>query len=165
MPTWALALAYWLHLMATVIWVGGLSLMVMLIWPAALKRPQPETARWLVELQRRFNPWAWLSLATLTVTGLMQMTANENYHGLLTIDSAWASAMLLKHVAVLGMMGCGVWLQWGLHPELARLVLKIEHGQPAPELEPLRRRELNLLRLNLACAVLVLLFTAMATAL
>lgn len=165
MPTWALALAYWVHLIATVVWVGGLALMVLLIWPAALKRPQPETARWLVDLQRRFNPLAWLSLAALMVTGMMQMSADSNYHGLLTIDTAWAGAMLLKHVAVLGMVGFGVWLQWGLQPELARLVLKIERGQPAPELENLRRRELNLLRLNLVCAILVLMFTAIATAL
>lgn len=101
----------------------------------------------------------------LTVTGLMQMTADENYHGLLMLDTAWASAMFLKHVAVLGMVGCGVWLQGSLQPELARLMLKMERGHPTPELEPLRRRELTVLRLNLACAVLVLLFTAIATAL
>jgi len=36
------------------------------------------------------------------------------------------------------------------------------HGRPASELESLRRREIFLTRLNLACGLLVLAFTALA---
>ena len=35
MPTWVLALSYWLHLIATIVWVGGLALMALVVWPAA----------------------------------------------------------------------------------------------------------------------------------
>jgi uncharacterized membrane protein len=33
-PFWALSLSYWLHLLATVVWLGGLSLMTLVAWPA-----------------------------------------------------------------------------------------------------------------------------------
>ena len=49
-----------------------------------------------------------------------------------------------------------------LQPALARMALLEARGHPAPEAEALRRRELNLTRLNLACGVMVLGFTAIA---
>src|SRR5947199_8041127 len=35
MPTWILALSYWLHMIATIVWVGGLALMALVVWPGA----------------------------------------------------------------------------------------------------------------------------------
>lgn len=167
MPTWALALAYWLHLIATVIWAGGITLLALLVWPGVQARWDhgPEAGRFLRDLNRRFNPWAWLSLAVLTVTGLFQMAADPNYHGFLAIDNAWAAAILLKHLAVLGMVGIGAALQWIVQPELARLALLEERGKPALHIAAMRKRETFLIRANLVCAALVLLCTAIATAL
>ncbi len=166
MPTWALALAYGFHLIATVIWVGGLALMALVVWPGARARlgPGPALGQLLSELQRRFNPLAWTSLAVLVGTGLMQMTADPNYGGFLVIDNAWAVAILVKHLAVLGMVAAGAAMQGWLQPELARLALLEAHGRPAPELAALRRREAVLLWLNLACALVTLACTAVATA-
>jgi len=167
MPTWALALAYWLHLIATVVWVGGITLLALLVWPGVQARwgDGPEAGRFLRDLHRRFNPWAWLSLAVLTVTGLFQMAADSNYRGFLAIDSGWAIALLLKHLAVIGMVGIGAAQQWIVQPELARLALLEERGQPAPHIAAMRKRERFLMRANLVCAALVLLCTAIATAL
>lgn len=167
MPTWALALAYWLHLIATVIWVGGITLLALLVWPGARAHwgHSPEAGRFLRDLNRRFNPWAWLSLAVLTATGLFQMAADPNYRGFLAIDNAWTVAILLKHLAVLGMVGIGAALQWIVQPELARLALLEERGKPAPHIAAMRKRETFLMRANLVCAALVLLCTAVATAL
>jgi copper resistance protein D len=92
----------------------------------------------------------------------MQMTANPNYEGLLRLGNGWAWVILLKHIAVAGMVGIGVWQQWGLQPELARLALLEARDHPANQADALRRRELTLTRLNLGCGVLVLAFTALA---
>lgn len=167
MPTWALALAYGFHLVATVTWVGGLALMALVVWPGARARlgPGPALGQFLNDVQRRFNPLAWTSLAVLVGTGLMQMTADPNYGGFLVIDNAWAIAILVKHVAVLGMVAIGAAMQWLIQPELTRLALREAHSRPAPELAALRRREVVLLWLNLACALLTLGCTAVATAL
>jgi uncharacterized membrane protein len=166
MPTWVLALSFWLHMVATVIWVGGLALMALVVWPGARAAlgPGPELAELIRQVQRRFTPWAWTSLAVLIATGLTQMTANKNYDGFLRITNAWTAAILAKHLAVGGMMLIGGYMQWGLQPELARLALLEARDRAAPDAERLRRRELILTRLNLLCGLLVLALTAIARA-
>jgi uncharacterized membrane protein len=164
MSDWVLALSYWLHMLATVVWVGGLALMALVVWPGAraVLGPGPELADLLTRLQRRFSPLAWGSLAVLTVTGLTQMSANEHYDGVLRVTNPWTVAILLKHLAVGGMVLIGVYQQWSVQPALVRLATLQAHGRDAPGLDRLRRRELWLTRLNLACGVLVLAFTALA---
>lgn len=167
MPTpnaWILALSYWLHMIATIVWVGGLALMALVVWPGAraVLGPGPQLAALLRTLQRRFEPLAWGSLAVLIATGLTQMAANENYTGLLQIDNAWAVAILIKHLAIGGMVLIGLYLQFTVQPALTRLALLESRGLDAPDAQSLRRRELALTRLNLLCGILVLGFTAIA---
>lgn len=166
MPAWALAVAYAFHLAATVVWVGGLALLALVVWPAARARlgPGPEAGRLLADLQRRFNPLAWTSLAVLVGTGMMQMAADSHYGGFLAIDGPWAAAMLIKHAAVVGMAACGAATQWLVQPEIARLSVLAERGRPAPELDGLLRREARLTWLSLAGAAVTLACTAIATA-
>lgn len=159
-----LALSFWLHMVATIVWVGGLALMALVVWPGAraVLGPGPQLAELLSRLHQRFNPLAWVSLAVLVVTGLAQMAANENYDGLLNVNNAWTAAILVKHLAVIGMVAIGAYMQWSLQPALARLAVRAAHGRPAPEAEALQARELSLTRLNLACGLVVLALTAVA---
>jgi len=159
-----LALAFWLHMVATIVWIGGLALMALVVWPGAraVLGPGPQLAELMRHWQRRFDPLAWVSLAVLIVTGLAQMAANKYYTGLLRVDNTWAAAILAKHLAVGGMVVIGAYMQWGLQPSLARLAVLEARGRATAELEQLRRRELTLTRLNLLCGLLVLVFTAIA---
>jgi uncharacterized membrane protein len=164
MPTWILALSFWLHMIATIVWVGGLALMALVVWPGAraVLGPGLELSEFIRRLQTRFNPLAWLSLAVLIVTGLTQMSANKNYDGLLRITNPWTVAILAKHLVVGAMIAIGLYMQVSLQPELARLAMLESRGRPVPDAEELRQRELNLTRLNLICGVLVLGLTAAA---
>lgn len=164
MPTWILALSYWLHMVATIVWVGGLALLTLVIWPGARAAlgSGPEVAALFAALHKRFAPLGWFSLAVLTATGLTQMVGHPQYGGFLQIDNQWAWAILLKHVAVGGMVGVGLYMQLGLQPALARQALLAQRGRPALEMAALQRREVWLLRLNLLCGLLVLGLTAAA---
>ena len=168
MSSWALSALYGFHLLATVIWVGGLFVQALIVWPAARGALGPGLlladvqARW----RRVFNPLAWMSLAILIVTGLFQMTADPNYHGTLVIDSSWSVAMLVKHGAAAGMAVIGAVSQAFIEPALARAQLQLRRSRPEADLtggQALERRETQLLWLNLACAVVVLICTAVAT--
>jgi len=145
-------------------WIGGLALMALVVWPGAraVLGPGPQLAELFRQLQRRFDPWAWLSLAVLIATGLTQMTANKNYNGFLLVTNPWTVAILTKHFAVGAMMLVAGYMQWGLQPALARIALLEARGLSAPDAERLRRRELTLTRLNLLCGLLVLALTAIA---
>jgi hypothetical protein len=102
----------------------------------------------------------------LWATGLLQMTADPNYDGFLAVDSLWAQAILIKHIAVIAMMVFALYIQWRIHPALSRLAL-LEKKRPQmanAERKKLANQEVRLVRLNLICAAAVLLFTAIATA-
>ncbi|MFN2190388.1 MAG: CopD family protein [Candidatus Promineifilaceae bacterium] len=163
-PFWVLTISYWIHLLATVVWLGGLVTMAIVAWPAVRERIlEPE--QWSA-LQKGFTPLANASLVLLWITGFVQMSANPNYEGFLAVNNLWAQAILVKHIAVIGMMIFGIAIQWRIQPALARLSL-LESKQPktaAAEREKLRQQELRLLRLNLLFAAAVLFFTAVATA-
>lgn len=161
---WILVFSYWVHLLATVVWLGGLALMALVAWPA-LRRGTLADNQWLA-LQQKFLPWANGSLLLLLITGLVQMTNDANYNGFLAVDSLWAWAILVKHLAFLGMAGIGGYVQAILYPAMKRLDL-LAGKRPSlarAEQAKLTRRENHLLRLNLGCAAAVLFFTAVATA-
>lgn len=161
---WILALSYWIHLLATVIWLGGVALMAIVAVPA-LRRGSLSHNQWL-ELQIHFTPWANVSLVLLLVTGFVQMTNDSNYHGFLNIDSLWAGAMLAKHLAYAGMVLITAYLQLRLYPALQRMAWLAEKKPQLAQAEQaqLTRQEFWLLRLNLICAIAILFCTAIATA-
>lgn len=164
MDFWILAISYWIHLLSTVVWLGGMALMAMVALPALRKGTLADN-QWF-DLQRRFLPWADVSLVLLLFTGFLQMTNDPNYDGFLAVDSVWAWAILLKHIAFVGMVVIMAYVQFVLYPGMERLQLLREKRPSLAESEQnkLSRREILMLRLNLGCAVLVLLFTAIATA-
>jgi len=116
-------------------------------------------------IHRRFNPLAGLSLALLIATGLVQMTANDNYNGLFATNNPWGLSIFAKHVAIGLMVLLGIVQTWWLQPNLARSVLLQSATSKATEdksLLPLVKRNQLLTRVNFMVAILVLFLTAAA---
>ena len=164
MSFWVLTFSYWIHLLATVIWLGGLAAMGLVAWPA-LRRGTLASNQWWA-LQKQLLPWANGSLVVLLISGFVQMTNDENYSGFLVLDNVWAGAILFKHIAFAGMVLVGGYMQGRLYPAMGRVALLAESRPALAEAEQkkLGRQEIRLLRLNMVLAVVVLFFTAMATA-
>lgn len=160
MPLWSLAITYWLHLLATVIWIGGLAMLALIAWPGSDGMGNPT----LDALERRFRPWANISLAVLLVTGLIQMGGDEHYEGFLAINSVWAMGMLAKHIVIGAMVVISAVLQLSVYPALERARLIARRGASGDEEARTRRQLRRLTVINLALGVLVLLFTAVITA-
>jgi len=162
-PDWALSLTFTLHLFGTVAWIGGLSAMILFILPAAQQLSDPmDRIAWIQKIQRRLDPLGWFSILLLLSTGLIQMSENQNYHGFLAISNRWAVAILLKHIVFLAMIMISSWITWGTLPELQRAMIRQAKGGGVPDLKKIQRRNLFLLRINLALGIIVLVFTAIA---
>jgi uncharacterized membrane protein len=162
-----LALSYFAHLIATVVWIGGLVTLTVLVWPETRRalEDSPALYRLLTRLRQRFAPLTNFSLAVLVLTGFVQMSADANYQGVLKFDNEWSRVLLAKHIAIIGMVICGLVLQYVVSPALERASLLRERGKgDATEWERLRRREVRLTWLNVLLGVTVLGFTAWATA-
>jgi uncharacterized membrane protein len=157
-----LALAYWLHMLATVAWIGSQVAVVLIVRPAlrSLDKAGQLSGPFLDRIQKRLQPITWFSLAVLAGSGLFQMSANPHYQGFLVISSPWAVSLLVKHLVFGLMIALNAYLTWGLLPDLDREVLRHLNGLPAPRLALLRRREAWLLGTNLALGLVVLALTA-----
>ena len=164
-PVWALSLMYWLHMLATVIWIGGLATMSILVLPSARQALDLSGyARLLTGMRRKLDLLGWLSLLVLLSTGMFQMSSNPNYLGFLSVNNQWSVAILVKHIVFLLMAGISAYLTWGIIPKLSRLALRQAEGQDTPEANELRHREALLLRINLVLGAIVLALTALARA-
>ncbi len=161
---WVLVFSYWIHLLATVIWFGSLVLMGIAAWPALRQGALAENS-WLA-LQKRLTPWANISLVLLLITGFVQMTNDANYTGFLSIDSTWAWAMLVKHIAFGLLAILTAYLQFGLYPAADRIAMLADKrpNLAQEEQRKLAQREKQILWLNLVFAVAILFCTAVATA-
>src|SRR5215510_9617312 len=124
-PTWALALTYWLHMLATVTWAGSLAAISWLILPAMKRTLDSETQLALLEaIQKRFEPLAWFSLSLLVVTGLFQMSVNPHYDGFLSTSTQWSLAILAKHILGIIMVVVSAIQTWEVMPAIRRAILK-----------------------------------------
>ncbi len=162
-----LSLAYWLHMLATVAWIGGLVALNLFVIPAARRTLDPEVyIRFLANVQGKIQRIGWLSLAVLIGTGLFQLSAHPSYQGFLAIQNPWAIAIFAKHMVIGGMVLSSAYITWVLNPRLQRLALMKAAGKEidASQASDLRRREAAALRINLWLSVVVLLLTALARA-
>jgi uncharacterized membrane protein len=163
-PAWALALTFWLHLLATVTWIGSLASISILVLPAAARALRlPEQLVLVDAVQKRLEPIAWFSVSVLVVTGLFQMSVNPHYNGFLATSGQWSLAILAKHVLVATLIAVSAVHTWDVLPAIRRALLRKEKADPA-DLRALQRREVALLRASLVLAALILLATAFARA-
>jgi putative copper export protein len=160
-----LAISLFFHLVSTAIWIGGLMILSILVFPEARRvlENQPALYTLLSRLRKRFTPLSNLALAVLIATGLTQMSLDPNYNGILQFDNTWSVVMLLKHITIIGMVVCGLILQYAVAPALERASLLAERGKGNPEeWAHLRQREVRLTWLNVILGVMVLGFSAWA---
>src|SRR5699024_9220706 len=75
----AFALAYSLHVLAALIWVGGMFFAWMILRPAAVTALEgPARLKLWVEVFERFFVWVWIAVVILPISGvgLLQMRFN-----------------------------------------------------------------------------------------
>jgi uncharacterized membrane protein len=159
--------SFFFHLIATVAWIGGLVTLALIVQPVLSHTitDVKERARLTEAVQKRFQPIANLSLIVLILTGMVQTFTSRFYKGFLQFDNVWAQAILFKHLAIAGMIILAGIITFSVQPALRRNALLVANGV-ADEVQSaqLQRQQVRLTRLNLALSVLVLFFTAVASA-
>lgn len=160
-----ISLVYFAHLLATVVWIGGLTVAALFLFPIAQRTLDPSAyAFFLDRFRKRFNPFAWLCLAILAGSGLLQMSVSPQYEGFLVIQNPWSVAIFFKHIAFGLMTIVSAWMTWGIFPHLNRLAWLRAHGQRNgnADAERFLRSELFWMRVNWVLSLIVLLLTAAA---
>jgi uncharacterized membrane protein len=160
--TWILAIIYWLHMLATVTWIGSLAAINLLVLPASQRTLKlGDQLSFIAALQKRLEPLAWFCMGLLLVTGLFQLSTSPHYDGFLNISTQWSLAILVKHGLAVIMVVVSAIQTWEVLPSIHRTLLKKEKADEG-ELAKLQKKELLILRINLLLSALILAATAFA---
>ena len=159
---WILAILYWLHMLATVTWIGSLAAINLLVLPASTRTLKlVDQLSFLAAVQKRLEPLAWFCMGLLLVTGLFQLSTSPHYDGFLNTSTQWSLAILVKHGLAILMVVVSAIQTWEVLPAIHRTLMKKEKAGE-DELAKLQKKELLILRLNLLISALILAATAYA---
>lgn len=70
---------YWLHLIGTVVWLGGLAFILLIAIPSTKKVLGVEAGNVMGEISKRFTPIANYCILILLVTGTVLTAVNSEF--------------------------------------------------------------------------------------
>lgn len=89
------------HVMATILWIGGMIVNNLVIRPALQKALQPEQVNEIMGIiMSKFRIIVYVSIIVLFVTGIPMKIVSENYVGIIDFSSIWGIVSFVKHVFV-----------------------------------------------------------------
>ena len=151
-----LAVSYWVHLIATVVWFGGIAFILFVAIPSAKKVLGTEAGKVTGEISKRFTPMANYSIIFLVITGIALTGFNKQFSGVGDFGNNWTLILTLKHILVSGMVI--VHFYRGL--VLSSKIVKIES---ITEKTSLQKLSLNLVKVNFCAGLLVLLLSGITS--
>ncbi len=101
-----LSLSYWLHSLATVVFIGYFVVVATIVLPVLSK---PEDGPALSKVSKRSRWWMYGALLFFLVTGVYLTLVDPQYMGIGNFRSAWAVLMLVKHLLLVIMAGMAGW--------------------------------------------------------
>lgn len=113
------------HVLAAIIWIGGVLFMGLVAVPAARRLDAATRREVTTRLGMAFRPVGWICLATLVGTGIY-MAASwgatwQNVFDLSFFEAAHTRLLGYKLLAVLAMIGVSFVHDWYLGPKSARV--------------------------------------------
>ena len=147
------AIVTFLHDLFTAVWIGGLITLGLTVLPAVRQvlGKGPQMKELLATIQKRLSVLVYVSIVGLILTGVLQAQRNPAFEGLFAFGNAYSTALSLKHIVVVVMVGVALFRS---------LVLgRRERQTPSQE-----RLSMGLLLVNLVLGVLVLLLTGFSVA-
>ncbi len=88
-----------LHVLATVIWIGGMFVNLLIVRPTSAKVLEPSVAgRFTQALMKRFRVFVYVSIVTLGITGIPMKIVSEHYVSIIHFEHAWGILSFIKHL-------------------------------------------------------------------
>lgn len=151
-----LAASSWIHLAATVIWIGGMFFILFIAIPSAKQVLGSESGKLMGDVAKRFTPIANYCIVLLIITGVVLTAFNKQFSGIGNFGNSWSLGLIGKHVLVLGMVTIHFYRGLLLAPKIART-------ETATVKASLQKYSLNLVRVNFCLGLLVLLLSGIVS--
>jgi uncharacterized membrane protein len=125
--------AFTLHLLAAVIWVGGMFFAHVIVRPSALELPPPQRLALWVAIFSRFFRWVWISIIILVISGYWMIF--DVFGGFIGLKAYYIQIM---HVIGLIMIGIFSYLFFVYYPKLKQAVVAHEYPSGAAIMNKIR---------------------------
>ncbi len=156
MPNLLLAIANFLHLMATIVWIGGMIIGRLVITPALAGLPDDTRNVVARAIGQRAASYTYDAIVVFLITGLAMLSQNANFAGAFVFDSIWTRLILVKHAAVAALILSTAYVNTSVTPHL-------QSDDDAERARWAERRQ-DLSDVNVLLGLIVLGLTALATA-
>jgi len=143
-------LAISLHVLAAVIWVGGMFFAYMALRPAALKLEPPHRLMLWSETFERFFPWVWGSVVILPFTGYWMIFSM--FGG---FDSTPLYALIMQYIGI-AMIAIFLHVFFAPYRRLRRFVAEEDFAAAGKQLAQIRK----LIALNLSLGLITVLLAS-----
>jgi uncharacterized membrane protein len=155
-----LTLSHFIHVMGTIVWIGGLLMTLLVILPGskAALESQPMVGKLMKEVAKRFTPLANISILLLIATGIIIFFYDKNYTSFLDFENRWNVMLALKHFFVVTMIIIHFYRGLILNPKIERFSSPLNEKQTSR----LKKISLDLVKVNLALGIIVLLLTTVS---
>ena len=110
MSTFLVPLSTWLHVLATIVFIGYYLFTSLIFLPVLESQMQANALRGLLErISARLQPYFGGSLLVFLVTGTYLMLINKNYMGLgHFFGNTWSALIVIKHFLVLAFLALAI---------------------------------------------------------
>ncbi|OGW54921.1 MAG: hypothetical protein A2Z46_04815 [Nitrospirae bacterium RBG_19FT_COMBO_55_12] len=143
---------YWIHLVATVLWIGGILFIIFIAIPSSKQVLGAESGKLMGEISKRFTPLANYSIVLLFVSGIVLAGLNKQFSVVRTLESNWTMALTLKLVLFFSMTAIHFYRGLVLAPKIMRTATQTEKAA-------LQNLSINLVKVNLTLGLSVLLLS------
>lgn len=111
----------WIHLLAAVVWIGGMAMVALVIAPAlASYEPLSQRAKLLRAIGERFSQVGWACIVVLVMTGILNLM-----HLAIPLDVLFTTRLgkllIVKWSLVAGMIGLSIYHDFIAGPRLKLL--------------------------------------------
>lgn len=158
MELWIVSLSHFLHISATVVWIGGLVMTLLVILPGS-KTALDSTllvGKLMKEVGQRFTPLANMSILILIFSGLILLYANRDLTSFGDLAKSGSILVFCKLVVVAVMVCIHFYRGLVLNQKIIRSAAQANDAQTAG----LRKFSLDLVKINLMLGIAVLFFSA-----
>jgi len=148
----------WLHIMATITWIGGMFTNFIILRPAMAKALSPaEAGKFMGAVMKRFKVMVYISIVVLGVTGIPLKIINDNYISIINFENNWEIVSFIKHLCYGILVLLAIYTFEVLAPKMGKLVA----AGPSPALKALQKKQAAFGGLAFLTAIVILVLSSL----
>ncbi|MBT3275992.1 MAG: DUF4149 domain-containing protein [Spirochaetales bacterium] len=160
------AILDWIHLLATVTWIGGIIFYTLVLMPATSALDPPQRGKLMGAISKKYAPMSGVAILLLILTGILINI--ERGIPVISLSTTYGIFFFIKHLCVLVMICIGVVIALVLGPKLKPPASGDQPAgsppPPSPQVIKLQKTMGLLGTINMVLGIVVLLLTALARA-